>query len=202
MAQCSTVEKPQNEIIMRLAGWLKFMAQSMEYPDPCWLTADHLQLLYSLLDDLGWSKELESLPSQDEILSEPGMTALQVEYTRLFINAIPHVIAPAYGSIYTDSEGILFGPSAEKTKQFYHQQGFDLRGSNDIPDHLNHELRFVSILLQDEKLCEAEQFLTEHFHTWFHQFHDRVVEKSRHPYYRVMVELINFFTTEDNEHGN
>ena len=202
MAQCRAAEEQNNQIALRLAGLLDFMAQSMEYPDQDWLTSDHWQLLLSILDELGWSDEINALTAADDILSEPGLTALQVEYTRLFINAVPHVIAPPYGSIYTDSEGILFGPSAEKTKTFYRQQGFDLRGANDIPDHLNHELRFLSLLLQDGKFCETEQFLAEFFRPWFCVFCKRVIDESRHPYYRVMMKLIHFFTKEDEEHVN
>ncbi|SEA22593.1 chaperone TorD involved in molybdoenzyme TorA maturation [Desulfuromusa kysingii] len=202
MAQCRAAAESHDAVALRLAGWLKFMAQSMEYPQPDWLTVDHLQLLYSILDELGWNEALEALPHQDHILSELGMVELQVEYTRMFINAIPHIVAPPYGSVYTDSEGILFGPSAEKTKRFYHQQGFDLRGPNDIPDHLNHELRFLSLLLQDGKLCESEQFMAIYFRPWFQLFHDRVVTNTRHPYFRIMAELIHFFTKEDNEHDN
>ncbi|EAT16347.1 molecular chaperone [Desulfuromonas acetoxidans] len=202
MAQCRASEQENSQIAMRLAGLLEFMAQSMEYPDKSWLTTDHWQLLVSILDELGWTEELKALPTPDDILSEPGLTALQVEYTRLFINAVPHVIAPPYGSIYTDSEGILFGPSAEKTKVFYRQQGYDLRGPNDIPDHLNHELRFLSLMLQDGKFCETEQFLAEFFRPWFCLFRNRVVDESRHPYFPVMMKLIHFFTKEDEEHVN
>nr|WP_320050912.1 molecular chaperone TorD family protein [uncultured Desulfuromonas sp.] len=202
MAQPGAAEEENSQIAIRLAGLLEFFAQSMEYPDLSWLTQEHCQLLYSILEELGWNDELNDLGNTDDLLSEQGLTALQVEYTRLFINAIPHVIAPPYGSIYTDSEGLLFGPSAERTKKFYHQQGFDLRGPNDIPDHLNHELRFLSLLLQDGKLCETEQFLTEFFRPWFCLFCTRVVDESRHPYYRVMMKLIHFFTKEDEEHVN
>lgn len=202
MTHCHAAEDQNSLIAARLAGLLVFLAESMEYPDKSWFTTHHWQLLTSMLDELGWQEELSTLPSEEEILSDQGMTTLQVEYTRLFINAIPHVIAPPYGSIYTDSEGILFGPSAEKTKAFYRQQGFDLRGPNDIPDHLNHELRFLSLMYQDGKLCEAEQFQVLFFRPWFRLFFARVVDESRHPYYRVMVKLIHFFTKEDEEHVN
>ena len=183
----------------RLSALLAGLAQSMDYPDLDWLTQEHWSWIKDLLDDLGWQAERQELP---DTIDDDFLTALQVEYTRLFINAIPHVVAPPYGSVYLDSEGILYGPSAEKAKQFYHQQGFDLVGPNDIPDHLNHELRFVSLLLQDGRICEAEQFLRQCFHPWFGLFQDRVMGETKQPYYRVMVQLIKFFTKEEEEHDS
>jgi TorA maturation chaperone TorD len=80
---------------------------------------------------------------------------------------------------------------------FYHEQGFDLAGEADIPDHIFFELEFLALLAEEGKSDVEERFLAQHFRTWFPKFQARVVQESRHPFYRVLVNLIDFFTREE-----
>ena len=173
-----------------------FFANSMEFPEAAWLTPDYWSFLQTMLTKLGWREEVAALAPF--AVTADQLDPLQLEYTRLFINAVPHVIAPPYGSVYLDSDGMLFGPSAEKTKNFYHEQGYDLTGPNDIPDHLALELRFLGLLVEEGKEEAAERFLEQCFRPWFSLFSVRVAREARHPFYRVLVQLIDFFTREEN----
>ncbi len=179
-----------------MAEIYRFLAQSMRYPSSEWMQDDYFSVLETFLTELGWETEAQSLRqsiSKDADRLEP----LQVEHTRLFVNAIPSVIAPPYGSVYLSADGMLYGPSAEKAKAFYREQGFDLAGEADIPDHITFELEFLALLAEEGKEKEEELFLQKHFRPWFPKFQARVLQEGRHPFYGVLVNLIDFFTREE-----
>jgi TorA maturation chaperone TorD len=179
-----------------MAEIYRFLAQSMRYPSSEWMQDDYFSVLDTFLAELGWDTEAQALRrsiSKDADWLEP----LQVEHTRLFVNAIPSVIAPPYGSVYLSADGMLYGPSAEKAKAFYREQGFDLAGEADIPDHITFELEFLALLAEEGKEKEEELFLQKHFRPWFPKFQTRVLQEGRHPFYGVLVNLIDFFTREE-----
>ena len=129
--------------------------------------------------------------------NQEGLEILQIEHTRLFINAHPTVIAPPFSSIYLDQEGNLFGPSAVWVRKFYQQHGFELSGEGDIPDHLVLELDFLGLLINEGLDEEAEIFLNEHFRKWFPLFRERVLNGSTNKFYSTLLTLIDFFTREE-----
>ena len=179
-----------------MAEIYRFLAQSMRYPSPEWMQDDYFSVLETFLAGLGWDTEAQALRrsiSKNFDWLEP----LQVEHTRLFVNAIPSVIAPPYGSVYLSADGMLYGPTAEKAKAFYREQGFDLVGEADIPDHLTFELEFLALLAEEGKSEEEERFLAQHFRPWFPKFQARILQEGRHPFYGVLVNLIDFFTREE-----
>lgn len=183
-----------------LANLYRFLAQSMEFPDAAWLDGAYWSALLVLLDGIGWQHEAEELR---RLRSEgtPLLEDLQVEYTRLFLNAFPHVIAPPYGSVYLSDDGMLYGPSAVRTKQFYRERGFDLPGEADLPDHLTLELEFLAVLAAAGEDTDEALFLRDHFRPWFPHFRARVLAEAHHPFYRVLVNLIDFFTREELDNG-
>lgn len=179
-----------------LSDVFRFLALSMRYPDADWFNTDYVTSLHSLLEGLDWHEDIREL---DDLM--PGapdiIETLQVEHTRLFINAAPHVIAPPYGSVYMQGEGTLMNKSTERVRDFYRQRGFDLADANEIADHLVYELDFLSLLAESGKPAEEELFLEKFFRPWFGKFHDRVIEGADHHFYRVQVKLIDFFTKEE-----
>ena len=179
-----------------MAEIYRFLAQSMRYPSPDWMQADYFAVLDTFIAELGWTAEAQAL--RQSISENPDwLEPLQVEHTRLFVNAIPKAIAPPYGSVYLSADGMLYGRSAEKTKAFYHEQGFGLAGEGDIPDHITFELEFLALLAEEGKAQEEELFLQKHFRPWFPKFQARILQESRHPFYGVLVNLIDFFTREE-----
>ena len=183
-------EQPGMEDIYR------FLSSSMRYPAADWLNEDYFSALYTLLEGLAWHSDHDAL--RQAVSNDPDpLETIQVEHTRLFINAAPHVIAPPYGSVYMPGEGTLMNKSTERVRDFYRQRGFDLADANEIADHLVYELDFLSLLAESGKPEDEELFLEKCFRPWFGKFHDRVIEGADHQFYRVVVRLIDFFTKEE-----
>lgn len=182
------------------AALYTFLAQSFHYPEESWLNEPYFDLLGSLSQTLDFDNNAIDL-RQAYYANKEGLEQLQIEYTRLFINAIPAVIAPPYSSVYLDQEGNLYGPSAVWVRRFYQQNGFELAGEADIPDHLSLELEFIALLIDDHQEEVAEQFLKEHFRLWFPHFRNRVMSESTNSYYSTLLTLVDFFTREEAYHG-
>lgn len=181
-----------------IATLYRFCAFSMQYPQPEWFTDEYINSLYLLLETLNANQEREKI-SFSLASSENPLESLQIEYTRLFINGVPHVVAPPYGSVYIDKS--LQGRHAEKTLRFYTEHGFTLKDNSELPDHLIHQLEFLS-LLADKGDAQAEtEFLTTIFLPWFGRFYTIIKQESRHPFYTVLVQLIDYLTKEEDEHG-
>lgn len=181
-----------------IAAVYRFLAQCMQYPDADWMNEEFFNVLYNLLGTLGGIEEgveiRKCINSADDYIED-----LQVEYTRLFINGVPHVVAPPYGSVYINKA--LQGSFAGNTLAFYREKGFEMAQDADFPDHLIHELEFLSLLAEEKDFAGEEKFLTKLFRPWFQLFHARVTEEAHHPYFRVVVMLIDFFTKEEDKDG-
>ncbi len=126
------------------------------------------------------------------------------EYTRLFINAFPYVIAPPYGSIYLEKEGVVSVKMTPEVLRFYHEAGFILEENlHDVPDHITHELEFMGILAGEEsrasgnekiKLEEIQMnFLSRFILPWVPTFCEKVVEHSHYPFYHHLGLLTDQF---------
>lgn len=137
--------------------------------------------------------------------TEPLVMAM--EYTLLFINASPNVIAPPYGAVYLEKKGVVSGEVISELLDFYNKMGFTLKEDlHDFPDHIVHELEFMGFLAGKEsqasgnekiKLEEIQMnFLSRFILPWILIFCANVVENSRHPFYyylsKVTKEFINF----------
>ncbi|MBU0484820.1 MAG: molecular chaperone TorD family protein [Proteobacteria bacterium] len=182
--------------IKELSDIYRFLALSMRYPTTDWLNKDYFAALYVLLEGLGWHGDIYTL--KDPLLRVADIIeTLQIEYTRLFINAVPHVIAPPYGSVYVPGEGTVMNRSTELIRAFYRQHGFELAPGTEIADHIVCELEFLSLLAESGKSADEEIFLHEFFRSSFVKFHNRVIEGADHHFYRVVIRLIDFFTKEE-----
>ncbi len=181
-----------------IATLYRFCAQSMQYPEPEWFTRKYLSSLYELLEALGGREEIETLRSAIDA-SQDIIEDLQVEYTRLFINGIPHVAAPPYGSVYL--EKTLRGKYSDEILLYYHSLGYTLKEGADLPDSLIHQLEFLSFLAEDQNRAGEEEFLNRFFLPWYPKFSAIVREEAQHPFYLIIVSFIDFFTKEEMEHG-
>lgn len=178
------------------AAFYSFLAQSFRYPDQTWLREPYFDLLENILLNLDLNNDALGL-RKSYCDNQEGLEQLQIEYTRLFINATPSVVAPPYSSVYLDQEGNLYGPSAVWVKQFYQQHGFDLAGEGDIPDHLVLELDFLALLIDEHQEDVAEQFLNDHLRKWFPRFKERILNGSSNKFYSTLLTLVDFFTREE-----
>ncbi|MDA8165811.1 MAG: molecular chaperone TorD family protein [Desulfobacteraceae bacterium] len=184
---------PDQTAATRMPDMYRFFSLSMRYPHPSWLTATYFITFFTLLGELGWDEEAAGLRSRFEADGDP-LEPLRVEYTRLFINAIPHVVAPPFGSIYVNPDGVVYGANAVATKAFYREHGFELASETAIPDDLGCELEFLATLAEQGKTEAEKLFLRTLFRPWFPIFRDRVIGESLHPFYVVVVKLIDFFS--------
>jgi TorA maturation chaperone TorD len=185
----------QSDPQVQLANFYLFLSQIMCFPEEHLLTDEFLDVYENWLNELDMHEEYElfRVLRKEENLLE----TLQIEYTRLFINAVPHLIAAPYASVYQKSDQDLQGKITEKTRDFYRAQGFDIVNTAEPADHIRFELEFLSALAGNGKTEEEEQFLQTLFRPWFSEFKERVVQGAEHPYYTIAVKLIDLFTRKD-----
>lgn len=185
------------------------LARGIAYPNTEWVITlldsrwpDALaNVLHPLgLSEVGVRQAIEALPTNPEA----ALQALQVEYTYLFINAVPRLPAPPYASAYAD-RGLLMGKPAEDALYAYRQAGLILAEEyDDLPDHLAAELQFLAWLgeqanvahnVGDEGQVQAlaaqqQTFLEQQVRSWLPEFCQRVDQAARIPFYREIVRLI------------
>lgn len=103
---------------------------------------------------------------------ENGLQVLQNNYVNLFINALPEIPCPPYGSFYL--EGVLMGQSTVRVKNLYHEYGFQ---TEEVPDHIAVELEFLAILSTlpaHDSVQEDYDFLLNHLRQWTPEFFKQV----------------------------
>ena len=138
---------------------------------------------------------------------EKLLTDLRIEYTYLFINAIPHVPASPYESAYTD-RGLLMGEPVSQVLQAYRKAGLDIRLDHDnLPDHIATEIEFMFYLVRQEAAPDnvaddsvrgtwqehQKFFLKEHLARWSPLFLSRIASHARKEFYRLVAHLCEEF---------
>jgi len=173
-----------------------FLALTMRYPDPAFCNDHFFDTLESLLASLDWKTELTAF-RQWRAESIDLLDDLRTEYTRLFINASPRTTVPPYASVYLDGDGSLNGRTTEKTRDFYRERGYDLANDTEPADHISFELDFLAALAGEAKHEDEELFLQTLFRPWFERFQEKCIQEARHPFFKVSIQLIDFFTKEE-----
>ncbi len=191
------VEKCQNNNSYTGYELFLFMALLLRFPDKSFFNDEFLDGLERLLRNISMDDELVKIKrwrsSCGSIIDD-----CQIEYTRLFINAVPGVVAPPYASFYLDGDRSLYGKAMEKTLAFYHKYGVDVADSEVEPaDIVYMELEFIAYLLKCNELEAADEFISSLFMPWFEKFHLQVKGGTEHPFYSVVVDLICFFLEEE-----
>ena len=179
-----------------LSAIYSLLALTMRYPDSACTNDQLFDTLEALLTSLDRPAELAALSDWRHRSTDP-LDDLRTEYTRLFINAVPHVTVPPYASVYLDGSGILQGPTTERTRDFYREHGYDLASETEPADHLALELDFLAALTGEGQVEAEEVFLRTLFRPWFTRFKERCMQEVRHPFYTVSIQLIDFFTKEE-----
>lgn len=134
---------------------------------------------------------------------EQDLRDLQVEYTRLFTNAVPKVPAPPYESVYL-GQGRAMGEPGSAVSAAYREAGLMVSQSwREPPDHVAVELEFAAYLLerQAEALAageaqkagawreRAQAFLEAHLWRWLPMLAERVRGGARHSFYGSLAAL-------------
>jgi TorA maturation chaperone TorD len=126
-----------------------------------------------------------------ELLAEMSMIdhlRLETEYVRLFINAMPEVPCPPYGSVYL--EGTVMGVSTLRVIEIYRKYGM---ATDELADHIAVECEFLAWLrgLAGENQAASQDFsiLFEHLRQWTDPFFARVAEHDRIGCFRRGAEI-------------
>ena len=180
-------------LLSRIYG---FLALTMRYPNSSFLDGQFLDAYEALLQSLEWKEESTNI--QEWRAQTPDtISDLQIEYTRLFINTASGTTIPPYASVYMDGDRSIQGKTTEKIKDFYRSCGYEVTTSTEPPDHIQHELEFLAALAGENKQEEEMLFLHSLFRPWFIRFLKQSMHEARHPFYRVSIQLIDFFTKEE-----
>ncbi|OGP54574.1 MAG: hypothetical protein A2162_10350 [Deltaproteobacteria bacterium RBG_13_52_11b] len=157
-----------------------------------------------LLDEKNFDDDLRAIEQAISGSEEGGQLAMVREYTRLFIDSCPHVIAPPYGSIYLEKQGRDSAETATEVLHFYHEAGFTVKENlRDLPDHIAHELEFMGLLADQEsrasgggriRMEEVQlDFLSRYIIPWVPLFCKKVTEQSLLPFYSILGNLTQEF---------
>lgn len=179
-----------------LSALYSFLALTMRYPDPAFCNDQFLDTMESLLVSLDWQKELVDFQQWREQPLD-HLDDLRTEYTRLFITAAPRTTIPPYASVYIDGDGSLQGPTTERTRNFYREKGYDLADTTEPADHITFELDFLAALAGEARHDDEELFLQTLFRPWFERFQEQSIQEARHPFFKASIQLIDFFTKEE-----
>ncbi len=179
-----------------LADIFAFLALLMRYPEDTFFDDEFLDTLESLLIRLNLHQLHQKITVWRASVADPLLDA-QIEYTRLFINTAPHLVAPPFGSVYLEGDKSLQGKSTEKTRDFYRQYGFDIVNAAEPADHIFLELEFLSCLYRQGEDEAADTFSRTLLLPWFYQFSQKITPELRHPFFEVSIQLITLFVKED-----
>ncbi len=125
------------------------------------------------------------------------LETLQVEYTRLFINAYPSVLAPPYASFY--KEHSLMGNVSVAIMDAYSQNGFVLNPEiHDMPDHISVLLEFLYRLLETESSKKkARQVFHQYLNWWLPEWIKQIEAHASEPFYPLVANaMYKFLKTE------
>ncbi len=179
-----------------LSRLYSFLALTMHYPDHELCNTVFFEAMTSLLESLGSQTELSLLRDWLNQTPDP-LNDLRTAYTHLFITADSGETIPPYASIYRDGNGTLQGRSTEQIRNFYRQCGFDITDTNEPADHIRFQLDFLAALTSEARFEDEQFFLQTFFRPWFELFQKKFMQEARHPFYTVSIQLIDFFTKEE-----
>jgi len=145
---------------------------------------------------------------------------LRREYTRLFINAMPKVPAPPYGSLYLEKDWLVWGKTTVDAVKLYADAGLKVAEHfKDIPDHFAAELEFMWFLIREEikargvapaedssgvnvekaeKMADLQRtFLKEHIGVWYEKFLERMRSAAGTVFYSEVCALAGEFISKE-----
>ena len=123
-----------------------------------------------------------------EGLREGVTEDLAWEYRRLFVGP-GHKVAPPWGSVYTDHEGVIFGESTLSLRAWMRGNGVKrIAAEGDPDDHIGLMLALMAWIARNrpELLCD---YLREHLLTWAPHYLEIVERESAHPFFTGLAVL-------------
>ena len=159
---------------------LHFISQIFSYPSAEGAGQPALAGLGAEIEEKG-----EALLAE---MSKIDHLRLETEYVRLFINAMPEVPCPPYGSVYL--EGSVMGASTLRVIEIYRKYGM---ATDELADHIAVECEFLAWLSglagENQAARQDFSFILEHLRQWTDPFFSRVEEHDRIGCYRRGAEI-------------
>lgn len=174
------------------------------------LRADLARLASAMESDLKTADLSEMGAVLAQAVDGAGITALAVEYTRLFGGVKSgYGLPPPYESVHRSE-----GPATEiglAVKRHYESAGLDPAEAGSPPDHLGVELRFLSLLCYAEcgawrdgqkakalqTLAAERSFLDEQLLRWVPRYWEQVRAQSKNDFYRKLAGFAQPMLNED-----
>lgn len=139
----------------------------------------------------GFSSFVEKNGEKDD---EAFYEMLAVEYTRLFIAAIPELPCAPYESIVR--ENTVMGNSTLGVLESYGNAGLKvMENFHDLPDHIAVELEFLYYLAGNGNMVARNEFIREHVSKWVPRFCELVEKSDRTGFYKHAAGVLREFIT-------
>lgn len=129
----------------------------------------------------------EALASmQEDIVSRRA--EIVDEYRRLFVGP-GHKVAPPWGSVYTDHDGVIFGDSALDLHDWLSANNVLVTVGDHMPDdHIGRMLSLMAWMAQNRPEILGT-YLSEHLLTWAAHFLERVRTETALPFFAGLSTL-------------
>ncbi|GAL22325.1 putative oxidoreductase component of anaerobic dehydrogenases [Vibrio maritimus] len=103
------------------------------------------------------------------------------------------MLAPPWGSVYTDKEEVIFGDSTVAYRQFLRQHDIELdTGMREPEDQIGLMLFAVSQLIeQQQDIDTVKALFAEHLLTWCYRYFELVQEHARTKSYQQLASLVS-----------
>lgn len=117
-----------------------------------------------------------TLPGEPEPASEKrGPSPLAAAYQQLFVGP-QHLVAPPWGSVYTDRDCVVFGASTLELRTWMRSNGISMNtGESEPEDHLGLLLQQMAFLAENKPRL-LDEFLRLHVLTWSHHYLEELVK--------------------------
>jgi TorA maturation chaperone TorD len=106
------------------------------------------------------------------------------DYVKLFIGPGKPLAVP-WGSVYLNTEGLLFTEETLKVRQFYELSGMKaVKKKSEPDDHIGLELEFIAYLFKVDKADAAREFAEKFIVPWISQWNADVQKYAATGFYR------------------
>lgn len=109
-------------------------------------------------------------------------------YRRLFVGP-GRLVAPPWGSVYTDHECVIFGESTLDLRAWMRDHGIERITDERTPeDHIGLMLAMLSFLVQERPEL-VDEYAADHLLTWAPHYLEQLEQAAEHPFYEGLARL-------------
>ncbi len=109
-------------------------------------------------------------------------------YRRLFVGP-DRLVAPPWGSVYTDHECVIFGESTLALRAWMRAHGIERTTDERTPeDHIGLMLAMLSFLVQERPEL-VDEYAAGHLLTWAPHYLEQLEQAAEHPFYEGLARL-------------